>query len=397
VTPTEFHVDDPPPPSATAAAVAIGNFDGVHRGHHRLIAVLRAEARRLGVPAVAVCLFPHPLTLLKPELAPATLLWPERRAAILRAAGADVVVFLRTTRELLSLSAEEFFDRLLLEKLQVRALVEGENFRFGRGRAGDVRLLGELCKKAGVPMTTVSLADDDAAAVSSTRIRAAVMNGDLERAAELAGRNHRIRGVVGVGARRGRTIGFPTANLGDVLGLVPASGVYVVSVRLDDDRVFGGACNVGANPTFADDRVKIETHLLDFHGDLYGQAMEVEFLRRLRPVQSFASAGELTARIRSDVDAARAFIASTPPEPIHPESAATIAEWVRWDSEPSLSPIGVRLEAASFVEPGVLRLDWRVDGSPPAPYAFELMFGLEERLRRVFPEVKHVLPATPAR
>jgi riboflavin kinase / FMN adenylyltransferase len=393
VTPVFFGVDEPVPEFAKRSALAIGNFDGVHRGHHRLLAVLRNEARQLGVPAVALCLYPHPLSLLRPESAPPVLLWPERRAALLRESGADEVVFLRTTPQLLSLTAEEFFCRILIEQLQVRAVVEGQNFRFGRGRTGDVRLLADLCRNADVSMTAVALADDDEAAVSSTRIRDAVVAGNLELAADLAGRRHRIRGRVGEGAKRGRTIGFPTANLVNVLGVVPAPGVYAVVVHLDDGRSFAGACNVGGNPTFGEWNIKIETHLLDFSGDLLGLEIELEFLHRIREVKTFGSVDELVGRIRSDVEAVRAVFDAETRTTLRPELAATIAEWVRWDAEAALKPVGVELASATFTEPGVLRLQWRFD-SPPPHVSFDLLFGMEERLRHAFPEVEHVVAST---
>src|SRR5262249_25935959 len=159
---------------------------------------------------------------LRPESAPPTLLWPERRAALLRRSGADAVAFLRTSLELLALTAEEFFHRLLLDRFEVRGLLPGEDFHFCRPPARRVRLLRGLCARAGVSLESVALADEDDAAVSSTRIREAIADGAVERAAILAGRNHRIAGRVGIGARRGRTIGFPTANLEALQGLVPA-------------------------------------------------------------------------------------------------------------------------------------------------------------------------------
>lgn len=313
---------------------------------------------------------------------------------MLREAGADEVVFLRTSPQLLALTAEEFFRRLLVEQLQVRAIVEGRNFRFGRGRTGDFRLLAELCRGADVSMTTVALADDDEAAVSSTRIRDAVVAGDLELAADLAGRFHRIQGRVGEGAKRGRTIGFPTANLVDVLGVVPAPGVYAVVVHLDDGREFAGACNIGGNPTFGEWDAKIETHLLDFSGDLLGRRIELEFLHRIREVKAFGSVDELVKQIRIDVEAVRTVFRSAPPTTLQTELAATIAEWVRWDAEAALEPVGVELASATFNEPGVLKLEWRFASSPPPSVSFDLMFGMEERLRRAFPEVEHVVAST---
>jgi riboflavin kinase/FMN adenylyltransferase len=389
-----FGVDDPAPPGTTDAAVAIGNFDGVHLGHHRLIAVLRAEARRLCVPAVALCLYPHPLSLLRPESAPATLLWPERRAKLLRESGADEVAFLETTPRLLELTAEQFFNDVLLSKLRIRALVEGENFRFGRGRTGDVPTLQRLCREAGVSMTPVSLADDDDSAVSSTRIREAGASGDLAEVEALSGRRHRIRGIVGVGAKRGRTIGFPTANLEQVQGLVPSHGVYAVAVHFDDGRRFAGACNIGPNPTFGEGATKIETHLLDFHEDVYGQPLEVEFIQRLREVKTFSGIEELTGQIHRDVAAAREACGAMTPEPIRRELAQTISEWLKWDAGDSLAPVGISLEGAAFDEPTLLRLDWRIGGAMLPHVAMDLLFGLEERLRKAFPEVDHVTMET---
>jgi len=395
VTPITFGVDDPAPVSITNAAVAIGNFDGVHVGHRRLIAVLRSEARKLDVPAVVVCLYPHPASVLRPDSAPATLLWPDRRACLLAAAGANRVAFLNVAPKLLALSAEEFFDRVLVGKLRVRALVEGENFRFGKARRGDVALLRRMCQDANVSMTAVPLVDDDGSAVSSTRIREAVAAGDVRVAADMVGRRHCIRGIVGAGARRGRTIGFPTANLASVLGLVPAPGVYSAIARFDDGRTYAAACNIGANPTFDEYAAKIEVHLLDFADDVYGQAMEVEFVDRIREVKTFKGPGELVAQIKADVEQARTDVEALPPRPIQPELAATIAEWVRWETSPSLAPLDVFLEQARFDEPGVLRLDWIFGAALPSHATIDLLFGLEERLREVFPEVDHVASSTP--
>lgn len=273
-------------------------------------------------------------------------------------------------------------------------MVEGENFRFGRGRTGDVPTLKRLSREAGVSMTAVSLADDDDSAVSSTRIREAVSRGDLDEAQSLSGRRHRIRGIVGVGAKRGRTIGFPTANLEQVQGLVPAHGVYAVAVHFDDGRRFAGACNIGPNPTFGEGATKIETHLLDFNGDLYELPMEIEFVQRLRDVKRFEGVEALTAHIKRNVSEARQAFAAMPPEPIRGELALTIAEWVKWDAGASLSPIGVSLQSAAFIEPAVLRLDWMIGNAMPPHVAVDLLFGLEERLRKAFPEVDHVTMET---
>lgn len=294
-----------PPPEFTGGAVTVGNFDGVHRGHQALVAAARRWAGRVNGPAVAVTFDPPPAALLypRPEKAvPLTTL--ADRAALIAAAGADHVVTLRTDAGLLSLSPEAFFEDVLLGLFRARAVVEGSNFRFGRGRAGDTRTLRELCAKAGVGFEGVPPVAVGGEPVSSSRVRAALVAGDVAQAAELLGRPHRITGTVGTGAKRGRTIGFPTANLDGVPTLVPAVGVYAVRAVVGG-QCYPAAANVGPNPTFGEDARKIEVHLIDFAGDLYGKALAVEFVARLRDTRPFAGAAELSEQLKRDVEAAK--------------------------------------------------------------------------------------------
>ncbi|MBX9625328.1 MAG: bifunctional riboflavin kinase/FAD synthetase [Gemmataceae bacterium] len=294
-----------PPPGFARGAVTVGNFDGVHRGHRELVAVAARWAKRVGGPAVAVTFDPPPYQVLVPDAPPRPPLTTlADRAELLHAAGADRVVVLRTTAELLGLPPEEFVSRVLVRLLGARAVVEGYDFRFGRGRAGDTAALRRLCAAAGIGFEEVPPLADGGEPVSSSRVRAAIVAGDVAKAAGLLGRPYRIAGTVVGGAKRGRTIGFPTANLGDVPTVVPGTGVYAVRATADG-ATWPAAANVGPNPTFGEDTRKIEAHLIDFAGDLYGQGMTVEFVQKLRDTRPFAGPAELVEQLRRDVAAAK--------------------------------------------------------------------------------------------
>jgi riboflavin kinase/FMN adenylyltransferase len=299
---------DPPPPAVTGGAVTVGNFDGVHHGHRELVAAARRWADRLGGPAVAVTFDPPPAHLLYPQAIRPPLTTLVDRADLLHAAGADHVVVLRTDAGLLSLSPEAFFEDVLLRQFRVTAVAEGYNFRFGRGRAGDVNTLRDLCAAAGVGFEEVPPQVVAGEAVSSSRVRAALAAGDVALAAELLGRPYRIAGRVVAGAKRGRTIGFPTANLDDVETLLPKEGVYAVRAAVGGD-VHPAAANVGPNPTFGEDARKIEVHLIGYTGDLYGAELAVEFAAWLRDTRPFAGVAELVEQLRQDVAAAARLLA----------------------------------------------------------------------------------------
>jgi riboflavin kinase / FMN adenylyltransferase len=296
------------PRSCHGGAVAVGKFDGVHLGHGALVGEAAALARRLGGPAVIVTFDPHPLALLRPEQPLSLLTTPQDRADLLHRLGADHVLTLRTTHELLNLPATAFFEQVLRGRLGARGLVEGPNFRFGRGREGDVELLRRLCAESGATLAIVPPVVIGGAETSSGRVRAALLSGDVRAAARLLGRPYLLRGVVGTGRRVGGTIGFPTANLERVSTVIPADGVYAAFVRLPDGAVWPAAVNVGGNPTFGEHARKIEAHLLDFSGDLYGQDLAIEFIERLRETRPFNGVEELTEQLHRDVGRARAVL-----------------------------------------------------------------------------------------
>jgi len=287
--------------------VTVGNFDGVHRGHAELIQQARELAQKIAGPLTAVTFNPHPLQLLAPERFLPQLTAAADKARYLRQAGADSVVFLRTSPALLRLSAAEFFRTILIERFQAKGIVEGFNFRFGHDRAGSVETLKDLCADAGIQFQVVEPFQLGGVTVSSSRVRDALTSGDVKLAAELMGRPYLVRGVVATGAQRGRSIGFPTANLEGMEVLPPGDGVYAVHVWLGDRR-FPGAANVGPNPTFGENTKKMEVHLIGFTGDLYGQTLVVEFMERLREVREFSKVDDLIQQLKRDVEDARRLI-----------------------------------------------------------------------------------------
>jgi riboflavin kinase/FMN adenylyltransferase len=299
--------DDPPPVFCRQGALAIGNFDGVHRGHAALLGELRSRASAVTGPAVALTFDPHPLQLLRPADFQPLLTTANHRAELLQTSGADHVVILTTTRELLHLSPEEFFDQVIRSRLQARALVEGVNFGFGRERRGNVAMLTRLCEQAGISFAVVPPLQQEGVPVSSSRVRNALLRGEVRAAAVLLGRPYRLRGTVASGQKRGRTLGFPTANLEDVETLVPGDGVYAVRAH-QAGSPWPGAANIGPNPTFGEKTRKVEVHLIDFDGDLLGQQLAVDFVDRLRDTRPFAGPAQLVEQLRADVAQARRIV-----------------------------------------------------------------------------------------
>jgi riboflavin kinase/FMN adenylyltransferase len=226
-----------------------------------------------------------------------------QRAELLHAVGADHVVVLKTSSALLALSPEAFFEDVIVRQFGAEAVVEGYDFRFGRGRGGTNATLRALCEAAGLAFAEVPQFALGGEPVSSSRVRAALVSGNVERAAELLDRHYRIAGTVVTGAKRGRTIGFPTANLDGVPTVLPGNGVYAVRAMIDG-VTHPAAANVGPNPTFGEDARKIEVHLIGFAADVYGKEMGVEFVARLRETKPFADVGELVTQLGQDVEAA---------------------------------------------------------------------------------------------
>jgi riboflavin kinase/FMN adenylyltransferase len=291
------------PADLLRGAVTIGNFDGVHRGHARIVERLLAKASEVGGPAIVFTFDPHPVRLLRPEAAPPPLTWTDRKAELLGELGVAAVVAYPTDEALLALSPEDFFNRIVRRQLDVRAMVEGPNFFFGRGRAGNIDVLGKLCEKNGIKLEIVQPLELGGQYVSSSRVREAVAAGNVDLARQLLTRPYRIRGMVTHGAGRGAKIGFPTANVSAIDTLLPGQGVYAARA-ITTSGTWPAAVNIGPNPTFGEHVLKVEVHLIGFAGSLYGQPLEVDFLARLRNIQPFASVAELKEQLARDVTAA---------------------------------------------------------------------------------------------
>jgi riboflavin kinase / FMN adenylyltransferase len=280
--------------------VVIGNFDGVHRGHQAVLAQARGIADAGGQRCVVLTFDPHPREVLggipRPRLT--TL---ERRIELLRASGADEVVVEPFTLDFASVSPEQFARDLLSTRLGAKAVVVGQNFRFGAKRAGDLPKLRVLGVELGFSVAVAHIAGDAQGNFSSTRARAAISAGDLTEAANVLGRPHSIAGIVQKGDQLGRKIGFPTANLGDVVEMLPPHGVYAIRTR---DHA--GVMNIGVRPTVGGTALRIEAHLFDFDGDLYGKTLRTDLVARIRGEQKFDGLDALKTQIAADVLAAKA-------------------------------------------------------------------------------------------
>lgn len=293
------------------SVVAIGNFDGVHRGHQAILADAGREARALDLSVCALTFDPHPAAVLG-RSAPPMLTTLARRAELLGRAGADRVVVRRFDREFSAWEPDRFARDLIAARLHAKLVLVGENFHFGANRAGDRAMLEALGTELGFRVCVTAIAGDDQGPFSSTRARAAVLAGDLPAAERVLGRRHAISGVVAHGQKLGRTIGYPTANLAAVPEMLPPDGIYAVVVdelpKEGSARAIGaGALSIGLRPTIegAVGRT-VEVYLLDFDGDLYDRALRLHFVAKLRDELKFSSLDALTAQIGRDVEETRA-------------------------------------------------------------------------------------------
>jgi riboflavin kinase / FMN adenylyltransferase len=292
--------------------VTVGMFDGVHRGHRVLLDRVAAEAAARGLPAGAVTFDRHPLEVLRPGSQPPLLTTLDRKVALLGEAGMDFVLVLAFTQELSMVTAEAFATGVLLDGLHARAVVVGENFRFGHKAAGDAALLAALGRPLGVEVVAVALRADGGEPLSSTRIRTELARGDVRAAARLLGRPYAVDGVVVEGdGRGGRLLGVPTANLAVAPGIaVPANGIYAGHLTEETEGMRRpAAISVGVNPQF-NTGFRVEAHVLDFDGDLYGRRVAVSFEHRLRGEAAFPSVEELIAQMREDIRQARRLLSA---------------------------------------------------------------------------------------
>ena len=289
--------------------VAIGVFDGVHRGHRRILDKTVEKARQSGALSAAVTFYPHPEGVLHPRSAPRMLTSLERKAALLEALGLDELVVVKFDLEFARLSPEAFCRLVLSDRLGARVVLVGDNFRFGYRGAGTAADLRDFGDAHDFEFVSVALAVEDGEPVSSTRIRRLIRAGHVVEAARLLGRPHRLEGTVVEGAGRGRTLDAPTANLQVTAGMaLPAMGVYVTRSFVDGSVAGPSVTSLGTNPTFESDRkIRVETLLLEQGGDLYGRSLEVDLLERIRGQRAFPDAASLATRIRRDSEFARGY------------------------------------------------------------------------------------------
>ncbi len=295
------------PSSAKPSVVSIGNFDGVHLGHLKLIEMLQREAQRADVPATVLTFDPHPHEFFNPTTAPPRLSTFREKLEQLDKAGVDKVVCLRFNALLAGMSAEEFVEIYLINGLGVRALIVGDDFRFGRDRKGDFSLLQEIGYQADFAVSSVDTFVVDDHRVSSSRIRQILQDADFPLAERLLGRPFTITARVAHGDKRGRTWGFPTANLMLRHSNLPVGGVYAATVRRCGERLHG-VVNVGFRPTVGGKRFLVEVHLLNHNETLYGQRLTVEFRHKIRPEKHFESFDGLKVQIGRDIEQAREFL-----------------------------------------------------------------------------------------
>jgi riboflavin kinase/FMN adenylyltransferase len=289
-----------------APTVAIGNFDGVHRGHQALVRAARELAREANGEAVVLTFDPHPARFFAPHLAPPMIVTLERRLELLAEAGADVTVIEPFDAAFAAITADQFVTEVLGRALGARHVVVGYDFSFGRGRQGTPASLSALGRQLGLGVTVVPAVAAEGMVCSSTKIREFVLEGRVDGASLLLGRPFEITGPVVRGAGRGRGLGLPTANVRPEGELLPRTGIYAGRARLLDDPGAGAraaAISVGTNPTFVpgNNEVTVEAHLLDFSGDLYDRRLRLELLARLRDERRFASVDELLAQIQNDI------------------------------------------------------------------------------------------------
>jgi len=295
------------PPELKGAAVAIGNFDGVHRGHQALLICARAEARAAGAPAGVIVFEPHPREFFRPGEPHFRLTPLERKIVLFERLGLDVAVVLTFNAALAGLSARQFIADVLVAGLGIRHAVIGYDFFFGKARGGNPETMRSAGNEFGFGVTVVAPVAEAGEVFSSSAIRARLAAGDVKGAAVALGHWWRVAGRVTGGAKRGTTLGFPTANLTLPQGTALAHGIYAVRVVVGGDR-FAGAAYLGTRPTFDDGAAVLEVFLFDFHGDLYGRLLEVEFLDFVRSDQRFGTIDALRAQIAKDCERASAMI-----------------------------------------------------------------------------------------
>ena len=297
------------PEEFKGAVATIGNFDGVHLGHRHIFAKVLAEAARNGCKSVVITFEPHPKMILHPEIRPFYLITSiEEKIERIADTGIDGLVLIRFTREFSQTTAKDFICSILWERLRIRKLFIGHDYTFGKGKEGNEAYLTAFGERLGFGVEVIGAFRTGDEIISSTLTRNTILKGDVGKAASLLGRPYSVGGWVVEGHRRGRTLGFPTANVKPDKDLLPARGIYAVRALLEG-KTYGGVLNIGFNPTFSDTALSVEVYLFDFDGDIYGERLEILFIERIRDEVKFDGPAQLVEQIRRDVARAGVILA----------------------------------------------------------------------------------------
>jgi riboflavin kinase/FMN adenylyltransferase len=281
--------------------VTLGNFDGIHLGHQRIFEKLKEEARKFAGESVVVTFEPHPLKILSPGQCPPLLTPFKKKMMLMEKVGVEKVLCIQFTKAFSEISAVEFVKNVLVEKVEAKKIIVGYNYRFGRGKIGNAESLKETCSHFGIEVKIMEALTVDDTIVSSSKIRELIREGEVERASKLLGRGYPVMGQVIEGTKRGHVLGFPTANLNITEELYPKPGVYAVNVEWHEQH-WKGLANIGFNPTFDGKTLTLEVHILNFDQDLYGDEIQVSFVKRIRDEIRFHSHQELIEQIQKDIE-----------------------------------------------------------------------------------------------
>jgi len=291
--------------------VTLGNFDGLHLGHQALINMVVGRAKETGASSLVVTFRPHPLKILAPEKCPPLISIYEEKIKLFERLGIDVLVKIPFTMEFSSMPSSDFVKDVLCDLLGAREIFVGYNYRFGKGREGNIETLKKLGKKLGFTVKEVEQVSLQGEEISSSKIRQLLKDGEVEHAAKLLGRTYAITGIVIRGDGRGRGLGFPTANIVPKHTIVPANGVYAARLYVRD-KLYDGIANIGMRPTFNKESLTVEVNIFDFNEDIYSEEVSLYFVRKIREEKKFADAGELVSQIFSDIKTAKKILAEHP-------------------------------------------------------------------------------------
>lgn len=295
------------------SVLTLGNFDGLHLGHQELVKMIIRRARETGAMSMVVTFRPHPLKILAPEKCPPLISIYEEKIKLFERLGIDVLVKIPFTLEFAAMAPEDFVRDVLCGTLGAKEILVGYNYRFGRGREGDIRTLRSLGKKYGFAVREIEQIAVGGEVISSTKIRTLLGDGDVEHAAKLLGRTYAITGIVVKGDGRGKGLGFPTANIAPKHSIIPADGVYAVRLVVRE-KAYDGIANIGMRPTFNKKVLAIEVHVFNFNEDIYGEDISLYFIRKIREEKKFKGADALVSQIRSDIEVAKEILVSHPAE-----------------------------------------------------------------------------------